>query len=551
MTTFLISVIRPEGYIHSDCLREIAETLQYGLRRAGHSSCVLENVVDPQATNIILGAHLLTQQEGEALPAGTIIYNLEPLRAAVLPERYYALARQHRIWDYSPLNLERWEQEGCAFPPLVVGIGYVPELRRIASQAEPDIDVLFYGSINKRRLAVLEKVKEAGVRLHTAFGVYGKARDALIARAKIILNIHQTGCDLFESVRVSYLLANAKAVVSESSPDIGYFKDAVVSLPYEELAEGCLALLRDDARRKELERRGFGIFSQHDAARIYNETLARMGMDAAPAESAEKTLRRLYLDMVQRCVINLIYEDANQDRWSPPRFHRGRREFGRDWPSQAHSMIGNVRMSNLRHIVETVIEEKIPGDLMETGVWRGGACIMMRAVLKAYEVEDRCVWVADSFCGLPQPKPEVVADTGDLHHTFPELAVPLEEVKANFAKYGLLDGQVKFLKGWFSETLPSAPIGQLAVLRLDGDMYESTMDALVHLYDRVSPGGFVIVDDFGAVPGCRKAVLEFRAQHGIADTVQQIDGYGIFWRKTSNAAVAAEATDETCKPAAL
>jgi hypothetical protein len=240
----------------------------------------------------------------------------------------------------------------------------------------------------------------------------------------------------------------------------------------------------------------------------------------------------LYLDMVQRCVINLIYEDPNQDHWSPHQFSSELRELGRDWPQQAHSMIGNRRMSNLRQISEFVVENKVPGDLMETGVWRGGACIMMRAVLQAHSVSDRNVWVADSFCGLPEPNPEIAADSGDKHHTFAELAVSLEKVKSNFNKYGLLDGQVRFLQGWFSETLPQAPIEKLAVLRLDGDMYESTMDVLKNLYDKVSEGGFIIVDDFGAVQGCQTAILEFRADRQITDPIYPIDGYGVFWRKS-------------------
>lgn len=158
---------------------------------------------------------------------------------------------------------------------------------------------------------------------------------------------------------------------------------------------------------------------------------------------------------------------------------------------------------------------------------------MARAVFKAYGADDRRVWVADSFCGLPQPNPKYAADANDKHHTYAELAISLEEVKANFAKYGLLDDQVVFLKGWFSETLPNAPIQRLAVLRLDGDMYESTMDALVNLYDKVSPGGFVIVDDYGALKGCQQAISEFRASRGLEDPIQNIDGIGVFWCKSA------------------
>ena len=248
-------------------------------------------------------------------------------------------------------------------------------------------------------------------------------------------------------------------------------------------------------------------------------------------QSADE-LRKLYLDMVQKCIINTIYEDPNQGFWSPQVFDGQLRDLGRDWPSKAHSMIGNRRMSNLRQITEFVVANNIPGDFIETGVWRGGACIMARAIFKAYGVIDRRVWVADSFCGLPTPNPKYSADANDQHHTYPQLAISLEEVKSNFAKYDLLDEQVMFLKGWFSETLPKASINALAVLRLDGDMYESTMDGLTNLYHKVSPGGFIIVDDFGAVKACQQAILEFRGDHKIEDAIHNIDGIGVFWRKS-------------------
>jgi O-methyltransferase len=156
----------------------------------------------------------------------------------------------------------------------------------------------------------------------------------------------------------------------------------------------------------------------------------------------------------------------------------------------------------------------------------------MRGVLKIFGSTERVVWVADSFQGLPKPDPEQYpADAGDRHWTRPELAVSLEEVKANFARYGLLDDQVRFLVGWFRDTLPAAPMSQLAVLRLDGDMYESTMDGLLHLYPKLSRGGYVILDDYGAVPGCRAAVEDFRREHGIDEPVERIDWTGVFWQR--------------------
>lgn len=209
------------------------------------------------------------------------------------------------------------------------------------------------------------------------------------------------------------------------------------------------------------------------------------------------------------------------------------REEGRDWPQLAHTMIGLQRMNNLQSCVETVLRDGVPGDLIETGVWRGGACIFMRGILKAYGAKDRHVWVADSFEGLPPPDPaNYPADAGDIHHEMQQLAVSLDEVKSNFQRYGLLDDQVHFLKGWFKDTLPAAPFDRLSVLRLDGDMYESTMDGLANLYPKLSRGGYIIIDDFGAVVGCKRAVEDFRAKHHITDPIQRVDWSGVFWRRS-------------------
>jgi O-methyltransferase len=210
------------------------------------------------------------------------------------------------------------------------------------------------------------------------------------------------------------------------------------------------------------------------------------------------------------------------------------REVGADLPPAAETMVGLKRLENLRYCVETVLQDGVPGDLVETGVWRGGASIFLRGVLAAHGVTDRTVFVADSFAGLPKPDPDrYPADAGDDHWTRPELAVSLEEVKANFARYGLLDDQVQFLVGWFKDTLPTAPFETVAVARLDGDLYESTMDALTALYDKVPPGGFVIIDDYGAIDACRAATDEFRATNAITEPLQPIDWTGHFWRRAA------------------
>lgn len=268
----------------------------------------------------------------------------------------------------------------------------------------------------------------------------------------------------------------------------------------------------------------------------------------------EDRLTTAYLQMCKRCLLRGSYRTParvhGRRRWYlylaaaraagafgfelVKRIDPRERDEGRNYTSDADTMIGTRRLDNLQHCVEDVLRRGVPGDLIETGVWRGGASIFMRAVLYAYGVTDRAVWVADSFQGLPKPDPDrYPADAGDELWKASALAVTLEDVKANFSAYGLLDDQVRFLPGWFSDTLPTAPIERLAVLRLDGDLYQSTMDALTALYPRLSVGGYVIVDDYGAMASCRKAVDDFRAERGIADDIERIDWTGVFWRRSA------------------
>lgn len=202
-------------------------------------------------------------------------------------------------------------------------------------------------------------------------------------------------------------------------------------------------------------------------------------------------------------------------------------------PPGAFTMIGRARLSQLRACTEAVLAEAVPGDLIETGVWRGGATILMAAVLHAHG-SDRCVYVADSFEGLPPPDVEHYPLDGfsDLH-TRDELAVSVETVRDHFRRFGLLSDRVHFVQGWFSETLPALAGHPWAVIRLDGDLYESTMNGLRNLYPDLSPGGFCIIDDYGAYEACRGAVHDYRREHRITEPIEPIDWGGAFWRRST------------------
>ena len=210
------------------------------------------------------------------------------------------------------------------------------------------------------------------------------------------------------------------------------------------------------------------------------------------------------------------------------------RSEGRDWPPAAETMVGTARLANVRWCAEQALRDDVPGDFAECGVWRGGVLALMRGVLAAHDVTDRTVWGADSFEGLPVPDVDrFPADEGyDWSHVG-VLKVDADAVRANLARYGLLDAQVQLLEGWFEDTLPGAPITQLAVLRIDGDLYQSTMDALTALEPRVSPGGFVIIDDYHGWIPCRQAVDDYRAANGITADMTTVDWTAVWWRKPS------------------
>ncbi len=309
---------------------------------------------------------------------------------------------------------------------------------------------------------------------------------------------------------------------------------------------------------------------------------SELGLSTPESDPAQ-----IYIDMVKRMVLNVVYEDIGvfvYDHKNEPQvtddYSLKRRLAGEDKPLVAHTMIGWQRLNNIQSCIEDVIKQQIPGDIVETGVLRGGASIFARAVLKAHNDTSRKVVCCDTFVRAPGT-PKLLAwiieklasipsrrwqykflqylHRVDENKSFPDDLNPgdgwaqfmiwylqnlramerskganLEDVKMNFARYGLLDEQVMFLEGFFADTLPTAPIEHVAVLRLDGDTYDSTMDAIHGLYPKLSVGGYCIVDDYHAFPGCKRAIEDYRTQHGIQTALQPIDNLAIYWQKEAS-----------------
>lgn len=250
-------MIQPEGYVHAAALQELAELVALGLNDIGQPCSLAVNALQPGTRTILVGCHLLSAEVRDKLPPDTIVLNAEqvhqdqsPFTAAVVD-----WARRFEVWDYSPLNVAALRAKGVERIGLL-GIGHHPALTRIPRGTE-DIDVLFYGSMNQRREAVLNGLVAADLEVHHLFGVYGGERDQWISRSRVVLNMHFYESRIFEVARVHYLLSNGRAVVGEVNPDTQIdprYLGGFAAAPYDGLVDACVRLCRDDAARREQER---------------------------------------------------------------------------------------------------------------------------------------------------------------------------------------------------------------------------------------------------------------------------------------------------------
>jgi len=248
----------------------------------------------------------------------------------------------------------------------------------------------------------------------------------------------------------------------------------------------------------------------------------------------------LVLEYGQKLVWGTIYQNRPLDG----RTHKS--------GGQTLTMIGKRRLDNLQWLLEDIIYRNIPGDFIETGVWMGGSSAFVAMVFKTYEQFGRLIWLADTFTGFPKwnikdfPQDKGVQSSADRTGLLDVGGV--ETVQMFWRKLGLWPQSesgltVEWLVGPFSETLPAARtrFTKFAMLRLDGDTYQSTLIALENLYPFLSEGGIVYIDDFTDRDKCKQAVLDFRKKENI-DTplipvwhLQSEQTRGIwFMKKSSN-----------------
>jgi len=263
---FFVRIVRifPEGYLHYRVFDEVVASLLFGLIECGVVACVVDNEFDSKVLNIVIGAHLLTDGQLDKLPENVILYNFEQFccNSVWMRSSYINALSSHRCWDYSRYNIAALTRLRPNASPEFVPIGYAPLLTRFLNSSgdEEEIDVLFYGCMNPRRKKILDALVAEGYNVHIAYGVYGAERDILLRNAKVVLNIHYYDSHILEAVRVSYLMANSKAVVSECAADTEvypHYRDGICLVAYDQLVRACVDLLTDFTKRHELEKKAF------------------------------------------------------------------------------------------------------------------------------------------------------------------------------------------------------------------------------------------------------------------------------------------------------
>ncbi len=271
--------IAPAGYTHYRVFDEVVDSLLFGLIECGIAACVVDNEFDPKVPNIVIGAHLLSDAQLDSLPQNVIVYNFEQFddHSAWMHRSYINALSTHRCWDYSQYNIAALTRLRADASPEFVPLGYAPLLTRLpkSSEDEENIDVLFYGCLNSRRKKILDALAGEGYNVHTAYCVYGAERDSLIGRAKLVLNMHYYDSHILEAVRVSYLMANSKAVVSECADDTEvypHYRDGISLVAYDELVNACMDLLANPAKRQQLGKEALSALKKISYAEVLMDT---------------------------------------------------------------------------------------------------------------------------------------------------------------------------------------------------------------------------------------------------------------------------------------
>ena len=245
--------------------------------------------------------------------------------------------------------------------------------------------------------------------------------------------------------------------------------------------------------------------------------------------STQQANRDAYVDLIKRSITNYSYlgGEASFEKFRCVTHYdlkQGSWKIGRR--AQPLTLLTKGQLDLIETLILTLEEQGVPGDLIEAGVWRGGAIILMRALLDAYGIAGRKVVAADSFAGIPM---NARATNDPVDSWNDRWVAPLEEVQQSIRRLGLLDDRIEFVVGFFSDSLRKLAGRKFALARLDSDSYDSVETSLDHLYPSLSKGGIVIIDDWH-LAGCRQAVEDYRARHGIDDAIVEHE-HNAYWVK--------------------
>lgn len=284
-----ITIVRIEanGFADTRGFDEAVELLAFSFEAIGSSVSVTTNEYADDGVNIIVGANvldLMKPQDRLTPPTNSIIWNLEQVSrdSPWMSEHYISLLRAFPVWDYSARNVEVLKADFGIGHVGLLRIGHLDRMRRLAHVSQ-DIDVLFYGRLSPRRERLIARLQRTALKTKVLTDCYGPARDAVIARSKVVLNAHFYEFPaVAEIVRLSYLLSNGKAVVSETDDDTAIEPDVrscILPASYPDLVEACIGLVRDDVRRQTLEQTAMRIFSERSQIAFLRSAIEQSGGD--------------------------------------------------------------------------------------------------------------------------------------------------------------------------------------------------------------------------------------------------------------------------------
>ena len=256
---------------------------------------------------------------------------------------------------------------------------------------------------------------------------------------------------------------------------------------------------------------------------MISASLARI--DSLPA--TDEANRDAYIELIKRAASNYLYlggDNSFEQFRCVEHYEVGQGQWKVDPLAKPITLLRKSHLDLVEQAILAVEERGVPGHFMEAGIWRGGVIILMRAMINAYRMADRKVFAADSFAGIPR---NVWARNDPVDQWPDRWVAPLEEVRKNIDRFGLLDDRIVFVPGFFADSLKQVSGEKFAVIRLDSDSYDSVQTSLEYLYPLVARDGVVIIDDWH-LPGCRGAVLDYRARYAINDPLRELEGNSVW-----------------------